>query len=113
MNMARAAPPVSGELLPLERREDIAPQDWDILFDAVKARLRLSATVSLDAVIDAESQAQLKTAVLECVGALDQLQASVGHWIDRYALHDEIARLTVLREQNSQHCDGMDFRQVL
>ena len=74
----RAAPPA--------RSPDIAPEDWDDLFGAVRQRLR-------DAVAQApapttgsrpdEPLARVRASVLECVAALDQLHASLRHELAR------------------------------
>lgn len=49
---------------------DIAIDDWDDLFDAVKARLRLAVSESRRG---AGAGASFQTSVLECAAALDQL----------------------------------------
>jgi diguanylate cyclase (GGDEF)-like protein len=64
---------------------DVAFGDWDDLFGAVKARLRLTVG-ELAAVPGPQgptAAARIRTSVLECVGALDQLQTTLTHEIAR------------------------------
>ncbi|MDE2627701.1 MAG: GGDEF domain-containing protein [Burkholderiales bacterium] len=65
---------------------DVAIGDWDLLFRAVKDRLRatagtLSAAAASPAACGAPAQAQ--ASVLECVAALDQLHLTLTHELDR------------------------------
>ena len=75
---AKAAPLASA---PLPRpRSDVVIKDWDDLFNAVTARLRLTVVAPL--VTKAASQPadeadRIRVAVLECVAALEQLHATL------------------------------------
>lgn len=65
---------------------DIAMEDWDDLFCAVKARLRLSVGERVAAAPEApvnDAGDRVRASVLECVEALDQLQATQRHELAR------------------------------
>ena len=60
---------------------DIAMEDWDELFCAVKARLRLIGSERSSATPEPpqrDAVVRIQASVLECVEALDQLHAT--HW---------------------------------
>lgn len=61
--------PLQGGLIPRELLWGIAAGDWDILFDAVKARLRLAA--------EGAPATALQATVLDCATALDYLHAAL------------------------------------
>lgn len=61
-----------------EQVADIAIGDWDVLMHAVKARLRLTVGERLPAGAE-----PVRSSVLECVLALDQLQATLQHALGR------------------------------
>ena len=75
---AKAAPLASA---PLPRpRSDAAIEDWDDLFNAVAARLRLTVVgprVTPAASQPADEADRIRVAVLECVAALEQLHATL------------------------------------
>jgi diguanylate cyclase (GGDEF)-like protein len=71
---------------------DMADCDWDDLFHAVKARLRLTVDPGFDRARDSAPQAladRVRVGVLECVAALDQLhltlnrEAARREWLER------------------------------
>lgn len=68
---SRAVTPASGSA-------DVAIDDWDDLFDAVKARLRLAVSESRRG-----TGASFQASVLECAAALDQLHAMMRHELGR------------------------------
>jgi hypothetical protein len=66
--------------------EGIAICDWDALFSAVKERLRLSVAHDPAAAFGTQlagNACDVKDSVLECVGALDQLQLTMAHEMAR------------------------------
>ncbi len=73
--------PVAGD----EPRLDIGSADWDVLFDAVSARLRQTVGEDLHHPPDVPAHSAALTAsliqavVLDCVGALDKLHAALKH----------------------------------
>ncbi len=75
----RAVLPAVDRALVSETSSDIPVGDWDILFNAVKERLVRTANVSdTDSTLRAQRCAlRIRTEVLDCVAALDQLQATV------------------------------------
>jgi hypothetical protein len=65
-----------------EPSSDVAIEDWDILLDAVKARLKL--TVGEEPGPQGQDEARrVRDSVLECVAALDQLHTTMTHELDR------------------------------
>jgi diguanylate cyclase (GGDEF)-like protein len=65
---------------------DIAMGDWEALFGAVKARLRLSVGESPAATPEPlllGKAGQVRTSVLECMTALDQLHTTLAHELGR------------------------------
>jgi diguanylate cyclase (GGDEF)-like protein len=61
-------------------RPDIPPEDWDVMFSAITARLRNAVDRRLATAPDPqrpEAAARLQGTVLECLGALDQLHAAL------------------------------------
>jgi hypothetical protein len=69
------------------RNVDLAIADWDMLFSAVKARLRGAARASPPSTLPAEAEradARLRAEVIECVLALDQLHATLVHEVGRW-----------------------------
>ncbi|MDE2296955.1 MAG: hypothetical protein KGK18_02205, partial [Burkholderiales bacterium] len=80
---AAAAPPVHLPLLELP--SDVAFNDWDDLFNAVKSRLTLTVG-ELSALSEPQARGtadRIRASVLECVGALDQLQTTLTNQIAR------------------------------
>jgi diguanylate cyclase len=66
--------------LPVSAKPDIRLCDWSDLFAAVKARLRVivGERVTVRSLLTAPARAsQVRAGVLECVAALDQLQATL------------------------------------
>jgi diguanylate cyclase (GGDEF)-like protein len=64
----------------------VAIADWDDLFSAVKARLKLTVDewVTASAAVDPKgAAARVREGVLECAGALDQLHATLAHEAER------------------------------
>lgn len=59
---------------------DVAIEDWDLLFRAVTARL----TSIFDGPEHAAGSARIRSNVLECVQALDQLRTTMTHELDRH-----------------------------
>lgn len=75
LGVASRVTPLARELLP-PQASDVAIKDWEVLFCAVKERLRLSVDDHLGATPGSRSQEtadRVRTSVLECVEALDQL----------------------------------------
>ena len=69
------APPASG---------DIAIIDWCLAFDAVRARLRSSVGPTHLAQLSPRDPArQVRSQVLQCVEALDQLESTMANYIER------------------------------
>jgi len=69
----------------VELSSDVAFADWDDLFRAVKSRLTLTVG-ELSALSEPQARGtadRIRTSVLECVGALDQLQTTLTHEIGR------------------------------
>jgi hypothetical protein len=68
---------------PLYQHADIAPDDWDVMFDAVQARLRRAVGEHLGGVPQIPSHSAglsaslVQATVLDCVSALDQLHAAL------------------------------------
>jgi GGDEF domain-containing protein len=61
---------------------DVAMEDWDALFSAVKSRLRLTVRGLVGALPgsdELEHAARVQAGVLDCVAALDQLHATLLH----------------------------------
>ena len=57
----------------------ISIEDWDFLFGAILTRLRLNASGHAAATPQSHATARLLRVVLECVEALDLLQAALRH----------------------------------
>jgi diguanylate cyclase len=57
---------------------DISIEHWDVLFDAVEARLRLMVDDRLDGAL-AQTASRIRTGVLESVEALDLLHVALRH----------------------------------
>ena len=77
---AAAAVPAPQPLLP-DPSSDVAFGDWNDLFSAVKSRLTTSVG-ELSALAEPQARGkadQIRASVLECVGALDQLQTTLTH----------------------------------
>ena len=75
---------------PLSATCDVAIGDWDVLLSAVKARLRLSVSETFATPLEPHLHDQaerIRSSVLECVDALDQLHET---------LSDEFGRRTHL-----------------
>ncbi|MDE2092272.1 MAG: GGDEF domain-containing protein [Burkholderiales bacterium] len=85
-NLADAAAAAPPALLPLlELPSDVAINDWDDLFSAVKSRLTLTVG-ELSALSEPQARGtadRIRASVLECVGALDQLQTTLTNQIAR------------------------------
>ncbi|MDP1694400.1 MAG: hypothetical protein Q8L34_02565 [Candidatus Woesearchaeota archaeon] len=68
---------------PPHRHDDIAPADWDVMFAAVQARLRLAVGEQLGVLPETPSHSAglsaslVQAMVLDCVSALDQLHAAL------------------------------------
>ncbi|MDE2626210.1 MAG: GGDEF domain-containing protein [Burkholderiales bacterium] len=65
---------------------DIAIEDWDELFSAVKARLRRVVGERTQPLSEAQArlaEGQVRTSVLECADALDQLHMTLRHELGR------------------------------
>ncbi len=93
---------------------DLSIEDWDELFKAVQARLRLTAEAATDA-------ARLKTVVLECVDALDSLHAALrdqrhlcrSQAIELAAMRDALAFARATRKDGQSDTDNILFRDLL
>ena len=72
---------------------DVAVGDWDIMLRAVKLRLHSSAEPAPATEPHPQSALDLmRSEVLECVAAIDQLHATISHHIDRgHALEGAVA----------------------
>jgi hypothetical protein len=80
-------PPACSCHPPAGRNVDLAIADWDMLFSAVKARLRGAVQTSTPSACPAEierAHERLRADVIECVLALDQLHATLVHEIGRW-----------------------------
>lgn len=65
-----------------DRSPDITIEDWDALFGAVEARLRMTVGEPLAAPTGAhahDAAVGVQTIVLECVAALEQLHTALTH----------------------------------
>ncbi len=106
-----------------EERPEIAVADWDDLFSAVKARLRLTVAEHEDGA-PLNGSRRIQTSVLECVLALDQLHSTLAQERERrlelerevmeaqLALAQTIAALMGARAEESRarhlaHHDGL------
>jgi hypothetical protein len=70
--------------------DDIAPCDWSVLFGAVKARLRSAVGPSGQAEPSSLNPArEVRSEVLQCVAALDRLQATMARHIERQRLLEQ------------------------
>jgi len=86
------APALYGVAMPRPQKV-ISLDDWGLLLDAVKARLRQVAGQPLAREGDGALTA-LRTGVLECVDALDQLHLVLGHALSqRERIDDDGSRL--------------------
>lgn len=93
---------------------DIAINDWDALFRAVEDRLRLTVDEPLANAPDAAAQdaaAGVRTIVLECVAALEQLHTALTHERGRReqlerGLHDAQATLARALEKSATGGSG-------
>lgn len=91
-------------------RPDIAAQDWGLLFDAVKWRLRGSVGAPTSGQVGATPDrvpSDVRSSVLECVEALDKLQASALHAVRHRQqretlLADAHAMLAQMRAQRDE-----------
>ena len=66
--------------------QDVALEDWDALFDAVVGRLRLNVE-QWNAVVPSgrrDTWGQVRTNILECVAALDQLHLTATHAFEHH-----------------------------
>jgi diguanylate cyclase (GGDEF)-like protein len=65
-------------------QSDVASADWQGLLDAVKARLQSTVDARRDpGAPSPDLPARVRSGVLECVAALDQLQATLAHELGR------------------------------
>lgn len=74
--------------------QDVALEDWDALFDAVVGRLRFNVE-QWNAVVPSERRGtwvQVRSNILECVVALDQLHLTATHAFE----HDQKAAIEAL-----------------
>ncbi|MES2958387.1 MAG: hypothetical protein V4792_09375 [Pseudomonadota bacterium] len=72
---------------------DVAVVDWDVLFNAVTARLQQIVGSSRPSeLLPNDDSGQVRTQVLQCVSALEQLHTSMRHYIERgRALEQDLA----------------------
>jgi hypothetical protein len=100
--------------------DDVLIGDWDTLFSAVKARLRQSVGLGgLLQPIPPDASIYIKGQVLQCLEALDQLQATMLHYIGRNraleaqlsAAQSALARVRdeLSRTQAGEHPAHADF----
>lgn len=85
VGVAGRVTPLAPELLP-PQASDVAIEDWDVLFCAVKERLRLSVDDRRGAAPESQPQDaadRICTTVLECIEALDQLHRTQQHELGR------------------------------
>jgi hypothetical protein len=61
---------------------DVAIDDWEDLLNAIKSRLRLAVDGPLQQQFNGAA-VHVQASVLECVAALDQLQATLAHALGR------------------------------
>lgn len=79
IGIGAAVAPLASTSLPRSRSE-VAIEDWDVLFNAVTARLRLIVAeqlVTTDEPKPAVGLNRVRGNVLECAAALDQLHATL------------------------------------
>lgn len=62
---------------------DVAIDDWEDLLNAIKSRLRLTVDGPLQQQFNGAAVHHVQASVLECVAALDQLQATLAHSLMR------------------------------
>ena len=98
---------------------DVVMGDWDVMLSAVKLRLRSSAEPRpVPEPHPQDTLDLLRTDVLQCVAALDQLHATVAHHIERgRALEGAVAAAQaalaeVRRELASSHADERAARRM-
>ena len=78
---------------PSNASADVALVDWDDLFRAVKARLRLAVDDWIAATTEQQLHAtagHLRATVIECVAALDQLHLTLAHAGRRHPIDREV-----------------------
>ncbi len=84
---------------------DVAVADWDLLFSAVKQRLRQTVGPSRQfEQLPLDAPSQVRAQVLQCVSALDQLHVTMVNHIDRchqaeVALSDSLLALAEVRAE--------------
>lgn len=84
--MGLAAAPHSMPSINADSDADVAIEHWDDLFHSVKSRLRSTVEIHLAALtlpLAGVAADQVRTRVLECVSALDQLHKTLTHEADR------------------------------
>lgn len=98
---------------------DVALGDWDVMLSAVKLRLRSSAEPRpVPAPHPQDTLDLMRTEVLQCVAALDQLHAAVAHHIERgRALEGAVAAAQAAlaearRELASSHAEERAARRM-
>jgi len=85
---AEGAPPPGKAMLtvsavaPAIPTADVAIEDWEDLLNAIKSRLRLAVDGPLPQQFNGTA-VHVQASVLECVAALDQLQATLAHALMR------------------------------
>ena len=77
--------------LQAEPSSGVAIEDWDILMDAVKARLKLTVGEEPGPRVHDEAR-WVRDSVLECVAALDQLHTTMTHQRDRRSQRESEVR---------------------
>jgi hypothetical protein len=103
----RTVPTMQVRTLPACTATDVAVDDWDVLFRAVIARLRLTAAAQPSGTHDEhapEAARRLRADVLEGAAALEQLHDTMSQHLARQRLlerdFDELrAEFTVLRRR--------------
>jgi len=76
--------PVARMTMPCTK-SDVAIEDWDVLLNAVKARLRLSVSEPFATPLEPhlhDQAVRIRLCVLECVDALDQLHETLTNEFD-------------------------------
>jgi uncharacterized protein YukE len=85
---AEGAPPPGKAMLtvpavaPAAPAADVAIEDWEDLLNAIKSRLRLTVDGPLQQQFNGTA-VHVQASVLECVAALEQLQATLAHSLTR------------------------------
>ena len=89
-------------------------RDIDLLLGAVMDRLRLAVLNCPTSPVDPSTHPRIRTAVLECAQALDQLHVTFKHALNRHQRHDlEIFDLQTALAQSRAELAGLQIERGL